>query len=85
MLAMPFGRVVVATRVGDLPYAVQDGTTGLLTEARVDDIVETLIWTLSHPEELEKIRRNAKSWVETEASWEKIVDSVVGVYKKCRH
>ena len=31
-LAMTMGRPVVATRVGDLPAAVADGTTGLLVE-----------------------------------------------------
>ena len=81
MVAMPFGSVVLATRVGDLPFVIQDGDTGLLAKPQLEDIIERVDWALSHPQELERIRQNAQRWVER-CRWEHIVARVVHVYHR---
>jgi glycosyltransferase involved in cell wall biosynthesis len=81
MIAMPFGSVVVATAVGDLPYTIQDGVTGFLASPDVEDIVEKMVYALSHDEEVEKIRQRARDWVESECSWERVIGVAWSVYR----
>ena len=80
MIAMPLGSIVVATRVGDLPYVIQDGKTGFLAEANVESIVAKLSFVLSHSKEMQKIRDNARTWAERECSWDRIAGQAVEVY-----
>jgi len=81
MIAMPLGSVVLATKVGDLPYTIKDGLTGFLAEPDVDSIILMLAKLLGNPDQLEYVRNNARDWVYRECSWEKQVAYVLGVYK----
>jgi len=81
MIAMPLGSVVVATRVGDLPYVIQDGKTGFLAEANVESIVAKLSFALSHGQETQKIRDNARRWAERECNWDRIAGQAAEVYR----
>lgn len=82
MVAMPFGSVVVATRVGDLPYTIEDGVTGLLADSDVDDIIEKLDWALSNQERLERIGNEAKNWTEEHCKWEILAKEAVVRYRQ---
>lgn len=81
MIAMPLGSVVVATRVGDLPYVIQDGKTGFLAKANVESIVAKLSFVLSHSEQMQKIRDNARTWAKRECNWDRIAGQAVEVYR----
>jgi len=81
MVAMPLGSVVVATRVGDLPYVIQDGHTGFIAEADVESIVAKLSFALSHVQEMQKISQNAKIWSERECNWDRIAGQAAEVYR----
>jgi len=81
MVAMPLGSVVIATRVGDLPYVIQDGQTGFLTDTDLHSIIGKLSLALSHPQEAQKIGANASMWARRECNWEKIACQVVEVYR----
>jgi|GEM_PF-1427337 len=82
MIAMPFGSVVVATRVGDLPFAINDGVTGYLAEPTIESICDRLDYVLSHPNEVEEVRRKAQNFVATNCSWDKIMKQVVKIYRE---
>lgn len=81
MIAMPLGSIVVATRVGDLPFVIMDGKTGFLAETNVESIVDKLSFVLSHTQETQKIRENARTWVLRECNWDKIAGQAAEVYK----
>ena len=80
MIAMPLGSVVLATAVGDLPFVVEEGVTGFLADSDVESIAHRLSTALSNPSSLEKVRRNAKIWVEQECDWNTVAGQVVAVY-----
>jgi len=80
MVAMPLGSVVVATRVGDLPYVIQDGKTGFLAEANVEGIVQKLTYALSHPQQMTRVRDNAAAYAKERCAWGMVADNVVKVY-----
>ncbi len=82
MIAMPLGSVIIATRVGDLPYAIKQGETGLLTEPNVDSIVEGLSYALSNQEALKKISQKGKRWVEECCNWNHIARETILIYRK---
>jgi len=81
MVAMPLGSIVVATRVGDIPYVIQDGQTGFLTEANVESVVAKLSFVLSYAREMQKIRDNARTWAERECNWDRIAGQAAEVYR----
>ena len=81
MVAMPLGSVVVATRVRDLSYVIHDGQMGFLAEANVESIVAKLSFALSHVQEMQKFRDNARTWAERECNWDKIAGQAVKVYR----
>jgi len=85
MIAMPLGSVIVATRVGDLPFVIEDGVTGFLANPDVDSIVAKLSYVLSHPADLENVRKNAKAWVEQECDWRRIVMQTTRNYWSFAH
>jgi len=59
-LALSFGKPVVATRVGDLPDLVYDGTTGLLADPQsVSDIADKVIRLLTDDDLRHQMASNA--------------------------
>lgn len=82
MIAMPMGCVVLATNVGDIPFVIDDGVTGFLSEPQVENISNRLDYALSHLKEVEKIRESARAWVYNECRWEYIVDQSLDVYNR---
>jgi len=59
--AMVSGLPVIATRVGGVPSLVEDGRTGLLVPWNDSKaLAEKIEWLLDHPEERERIGRNAR-------------------------
>lgn len=56
------GTPVIASRIGALAEVVDDGRTGLLFEpGNADDLARQVKWCFDHPEELAKMRENARS------------------------
>lgn len=69
-LAYTFDRPVVATAVGDIPSAVQDGVTGLLVPP--DDpeaLANALVEVLSDPARAQAMGTAGAAWLAAEASW----------------
>ena len=51
--AMNAGLLVISSRVGGVPYMIEDGKTGLLFECdNSEDMAAKMIWALEHPQEV---------------------------------
>ena len=82
--ANAFGKPVVGGRVGGVPEAVVEGTTGLLVDPLSDsEVAEAIIRLLKNPEEARRLGDNGRRRVESEFTWnqsgEKFLSVIHGV------
>jgi hypothetical protein len=82
LLAMAHGVPVLASRVGGLPEIVQDGTTGLLTSNRPEDIAQAIQHLLADRALAARLAARARARVEKEFSIERMVSGTVRVYER---
>ena len=83
--AMSCGKPVVASKVGGIPYIVEDGKTGLLFESEnVEDLAEKII-TLLKDEELRDNMGKVGRERAKEFTWEKVAESTVEVYNRIKN
>ena len=79
--AMASQTAIIATRVGDIPEMLGQGTAGILVDPRdpsaLADAIERL---LSHREERETLGRNARVRVEEEYDQSRLVQSLLAIY-----
>lgn len=79
--AMNAGLLVISSRVGGVPYMIEDGKNGLLFESDNDaDLAEKMIWVVEHPEDSHDIVVQAFQSVK-KYSWDCIRDSLLTVYQ----
>jgi glycosyltransferase involved in cell wall biosynthesis len=78
--AMDAGLLVISTRVGGIPYIIEEGKTGLLFDEN-DAMALTVLmqWALSHQKDSIQIIHNAKQDV-LKYNWEKIGDKIKMIY-----
>nr|MCU0282122.1 glycosyltransferase family 4 protein [Acidimicrobiia bacterium] len=82
-VAYAFGRPVVATTVGGLPDAVEDGVTGLLVPpADPPALARALVKLLSDPDEALRMGAEGRAVAEVRYSWEPIAAAILGVYQR---
>ena len=78
--AMNAGLLVISSRVGGVPYMIEDGKTGLLFESDdADDMAAKMIWALEHTEEANNMILAAQKEVQ-KYSWEKVRPLLIKVY-----
>lgn len=78
--AQACGTPVVATRVGGLAYAIDDGTSGVLVEGwDSSDHAAALLSILTDPEGAELMGKQAAEWAER-FSWENTVNRFLELY-----
>ena len=78
--AMNAGLLVISSRVGGVPYMIEDGKTGLLFESDdADDMAAKMIWALEHTEEANNMILAAQKEVQ-KYSWEKVKKQLSKVY-----
>lgn len=84
-VAYAFGRPVVATTVGGLSEAVDDGITGLLVPpADPPALARALIKLLADPDEAKRMGAAARAAAEAQYSWDPIAATILGVYRRER-
>lgn len=63
--AMNAGLLVISSRVGGVPYMIEDGKTGLLFDSdNADQLAERMLWATEHPAECLAIVRQAQQEVD---------------------
>jgi len=80
-MAYTFGRPVVATDVGSMSDAVQDGVTGLLTAPEPAAVAEALVTILDDPAAADRMGAQGARRVDDAASWTTVVDKAVPAYR----
>lgn len=81
-VAYAFGRPVVATRVGGLPEAVDDGQSGLLVSPEAPQELATAISKIiNNPQLAAEMGAYARSLSETRYSWRPIAGQILAVYQ----
>lgn len=76
-LAMTMARPVVAADVGDIPSAVDDGNTGLLTPAGDSDaLADALERIVTDPALAARLGTRARGRVLSHSSWERVAERV---------
>jgi len=84
-VAYAFGRPVIATTVGGLPDAVEDGVTGLLVPpADPPALARALVKLLSDPDEALRMGAQGRAAAEERYSWGPIAGAVLDVYRRER-
>ena len=79
--AMNAGLLVISSKVGGIPYMIEDGETGLLFENNNDkQLAEKMLWAFSHSEEVHTITKNAFISLKT-YSWESIKVQIISSYQ----
>ena len=80
-MAYTFGRPVVATDVGSMSDAVQDGVTGLLTAPEPAAVARALVEILGDPGAADRMGAQGARRVDDAASWTTVVDKAVPAYR----
>ena len=81
-VAYSFGKPVIATNVGGLPEAVEDGKSGFLVPAASpDELARAIMKFIKDPSLTQKMGAHAKYLSDTRFSWATIAQKVLSVYK----
>ena len=79
--AMNAGLLVISSRVGGVPYMIEDGKTGLLFESgETKELAEKMIWAIEHPTEVNNIIASAQKNVQ-KYSWVSVKENLMKVYE----
>ena len=79
--AMNAGLLVISSRVGGVPFMIEDEKTGLLFESEnCNDLADKMIWALEHPAEVEQIIAQAQIEVQ-KYSWNNVKIELMRVYE----
>jgi glycosyltransferase involved in cell wall biosynthesis len=74
------GKPIIATRIGGIPEAIEDGENGILVEPDADQISERIEYLLENKEIAEKLGRNAKRKAEEDFTWENSALKFMQIY-----
>ena len=78
--AMSMRKPIIATSVGGIPEAIENGVNGILVEPDVDKIAEKIEYLLENREFAEELGRNAKKTAEATFTWEKAAEKFIEIY-----
>ncbi|HET8575942.1 MAG TPA: TIGR04063 family PEP-CTERM/XrtA system glycosyltransferase [Methylomirabilota bacterium] len=80
--AMAAGAAVLASDIGGHAELIQDGETGLLFKAESrDSLVEQAVRLGEDAELRRRLADNARRWVESERTWDRIIPGYLPVYR----
>lgn len=80
--AMDAGLLVIASRVGGVPYLIEENETGLLFASDHDEeLAERMLWAVSNHDKVEEILKNANQKV-CDYRWENVKVKLLEVYEQ---
>lgn len=81
--AMNAGLLVISSRVGGVPYMIEDGKKGLLFESDNDsELAEKMLWAIRHQDDARSMIASARESVK-QYRWDNIKDQLYSVYGIC--
>jgi len=81
--AMSYGKPVIGCKVGGVPEVVKHGEVGILVEpSNPRQLAEAIIRLLSQPEELIRMGKAARRWVEENFALERLVNETEKLYEE---
>ena len=81
--AMALGKPVVASRVGGIPEAVDDGKTGILVPPQdAPALAKALAFMLDNPEKTEEMGREGRKRAEELFNEEKMIEKICSLYEE---
>lgn len=79
--AMNAGLLVISSRVGGVPYMIEDGKTGLLFESENSNyLADKMLWALEHSKETDNMICAAQKEVQ-KYSWENVKPQLMKIYE----
>lgn len=85
MLAMAFGKAIIASDIGGIGEVIKDGINGLLvTRLDHEDLARKILFLLENPEKAKRLGENSFRDSQTRYSWEMIADKTMDFYKRVR-
>lgn len=79
--AMNAGLLVISSRVGGVPYMIEDGETGLLFESgNANELADKMKWALENPEVINNMLMTAQKEVQ-KYSWDKVKLQLLKIYE----
>ena len=80
-VAYTFGKPVIATNVGGLPEAVDDGKSGFLVPPSApDELAQAILKLINNPNLAREMGIYAKHLSDTKFSWESIAREIISIY-----
>lgn len=84
--AMASGKPVVASRVGGIPFFVEDGKSGhLVSPSDANALADALIDILSNPTKMIAMGKHNRQLIEQRYSWNPIVEQIETLYQDVLH
>ena len=84
-VAYAFGKPVIATKVGGLPEAVEDGKSGILVSPYApDELAQAIIKLIKDPDLARQMGTYAKYLSDTKFSWDSIAVKILDVYRTAK-
>lgn len=78
--AMAMGKPILATSIGGILEAIEDGVNGILVQPDVDLIAQKISYLLKNKEFAFKLGQNAQKTAEEKFSWKMSVDTFLKLY-----
>ena len=79
--AMNAGLLVISSRVGGVPYMIEDGETGLLFESgNANELADKMKWALENPEVINNMIMTTQKEVQ-KYSWDKVKLQLLKIYE----
>jgi hypothetical protein len=82
LLGMSAGVPVIASRVGGLPEAIEDGVNGLLISNDSDAVASSIRRLEADPAEAARLAGNARRTIEERFTVERMVEDTIAVYRR---